>query len=401
MDSGVANSDVWVDVARSCYLRRSLAGVDLLVCVDDGICDWRGLFNSMWGNFLVLRIYRIAGTCELATSRLALNDVLCDLECLTLHWLQLYLLLFPLRYMGRPFVHLQSRDLFFSRSRSFLHPACSRFSLIYSSSPTRPHSTLNSTSKRLHWHCHPTQRIRPCATARDITITAQLHEKSPSPCAGSPASTLSSKRARRSTSSILSHLLAARPSHLDHRPHLLSNARVVHINSFSPRSRRCSSTSTSTPRAAVTSNCILTTQTKAKKASNMSSVTPNTAPHQGAIAATGSRKRKAAATPRTKITVKEEEPDVTADDTVEDIKPKRRGAKKAKTIDETAKVEEKAKKPTKSTTKPAKILPPLAQRTQDIKLRIGAHVSIAGGKSCLSTDDSKRPIANTSWTTVV
>ncbi|EUC37328.1 hypothetical protein COCCADRAFT_33421 [Bipolaris zeicola 26-R-13] len=41
--------------------------------------------------------------------------------------------------------------------------------------------------------------------------------------------------------------------------------------------------------------------------------------------------------------------------------------------------EEKPKKVTKSKAKPAKILPPIAERTKDIKLRVGAHVSIAGG----------------------
>ena len=41
--------------------------------------------------------------------------------------------------------------------------------------------------------------------------------------------------------------------------------------------------------------------------------------------------------------------------------------------------EDKPKKTTKSKIKPAKILPPIAERTQGIKLRIGAHVSIAGG----------------------
>jgi len=44
--------------------------------------------------------------------------------------------------------------------------------------------------------------------------------------------------------------------------------------------------------------------------------------------------------------------------------------------------EPKAAKPKRAATaaKHAKILPPLEQRTQDIKHRIGAHVSIAGGK---------------------
>ncbi|KAF1833196.1 AP endonuclease [Decorospora gaudefroyi] len=41
--------------------------------------------------------------------------------------------------------------------------------------------------------------------------------------------------------------------------------------------------------------------------------------------------------------------------------------------------EEKTKKTPKPKSKPQKILPPLAERTQDSKLRIGAHVSIAGG----------------------
>lgn len=41
--------------------------------------------------------------------------------------------------------------------------------------------------------------------------------------------------------------------------------------------------------------------------------------------------------------------------------------------------EDKPKKTTKSKPKPTKILPPIAERTKDIKLRVGAHVSIAGG----------------------
>jgi AP endonuclease-1 len=46
--------------------------------------------------------------------------------------------------------------------------------------------------------------------------------------------------------------------------------------------------------------------------------------------------------------------------------------------------EDKPKKTARSKAKPAKILPPIAERTKDIKLRVGAHVSIAGGQSYLA-----------------
>ncbi|EMD95034.1 hypothetical protein COCHEDRAFT_1191784 [Bipolaris maydis C5] len=66
------------------------------------------------------------------------------------------------------------------------------------------------------------------------------------------------------------------------------------------------------------------------------------------------------------------------DDTVEENKVTKKTAKstkkKAEDVDE-----DKPKKVTKSKAKPAKILPPIAERTKDIKLRVGAHVSIAGG----------------------
>ena len=75
-------------------------------------------------------------------------------------------------------------------------------------------------------------------------------------------------------------------------------------------------------------------------------------------------------------------------------RPKRAGVKKAIVEEEEAVADDKAKTKTKTTTvakaarpkrvatavKHAKILPPLEQRTQNIKHRIGAHVSIAGGK---------------------
>jgi AP endonuclease-1 len=62
------------------------------------------------------------------------------------------------------------------------------------------------------------------------------------------------------------------------------------------------------------------------------------------------------------------------------VKKTARG-KKAKASDEGNDVEDKPKPKakTKTKTKTAKIEPPRAERTKDIKHRIGAHVSIAGG----------------------
>ena len=60
------------------------------------------------------------------------------------------------------------------------------------------------------------------------------------------------------------------------------------------------------------------------------------------------------------------------------VKKTARG-KKAKANDEGNDVEDKPKPKAKTKTKTAKIEPPRAERTKDIKHRIGAHVSIAGG----------------------
>jgi hypothetical protein len=60
------------------------------------------------------------------------------------------------------------------------------------------------------------------------------------------------------------------------------------------------------------------------------------------------------------------------------VKKTARG-KKAKASDEGNDVEDKPKPKAKAKTKTAKIEPPRAERTKDIKHRIGAHVSIAGG----------------------
>lgn len=60
------------------------------------------------------------------------------------------------------------------------------------------------------------------------------------------------------------------------------------------------------------------------------------------------------------------------------VKKTARG-KKAKANDEGNNVEDKPKPKAKTKTKTAKIEPPRAERTKDIKHRIGAHVSIAGG----------------------
>jgi hypothetical protein len=60
------------------------------------------------------------------------------------------------------------------------------------------------------------------------------------------------------------------------------------------------------------------------------------------------------------------------------VKKTARG-KKAKASDEGNDVEDKPKPKAKTKTKTAKIEPPRAERTKDIKHRIGAHVSIAGG----------------------
>lgn len=63
---------------------------------------------------------------------------------------------------------------------------------------------------------------------------------------------------------------------------------------------------------------------------------------------------------------------------------KTRGSSGKTTKDTKKKVDDgdqdKPKKVTKSKAKPIKILPPIAERTKDIKLRVGAHVSIAGGQ---------------------
>lgn len=66
------------------------------------------------------------------------------------------------------------------------------------------------------------------------------------------------------------------------------------------------------------------------------------------------------------------------DSTVEDNKISKKNVKSTEKKAEDVN-EEKPKKVTKSKAKPAKILPPIAERTKDIKLRVGAHVSIAGG----------------------
>ncbi|KAG9190166.1 AP endonuclease 1 [Alternaria panax] len=60
------------------------------------------------------------------------------------------------------------------------------------------------------------------------------------------------------------------------------------------------------------------------------------------------------------------------------VKKTARG-KKAKANDEGNDIEDKPKPKAKTKTKTAKIEPPRAERTKDIKHRIGAHVSIAGG----------------------
>lgn len=63
-------------------------------------------------------------------------------------------------------------------------------------------------------------------------------------------------------------------------------------------------------------------------------------------------------------------------------------ASSKKTTKNTKKVDDvdgnKPKKATKSKAKPVKVLPPIAERTKDIKLRVGAHVSIAGGQLWLA-----------------
>ncbi|USP80060.1 hypothetical protein yc1106_07334 [Curvularia clavata] len=56
--------------------------------------------------------------------------------------------------------------------------------------------------------------------------------------------------------------------------------------------------------------------------------------------------------------------------------PSKKTTKNTKKVDDG---EAKPKKVTKSKAKPVKVLPPIAERTKDIKLRVGAHVSIAGG----------------------
>lgn len=138
------------------------------------------------------------------------------------------------------------------------------------------------------------------------------------------------------------------------------------------------------------------------------------------------KKRKAETTPRTKkTTVQHTAIEDTVTPATESPRPKRRATKKVKVEQETdeeivaqesdgsegkpekippkrAKVvkktetsaktstkimtkkadddkEAKPKKTTKSKTKIAKVLPPIAERTKDTKLRVGAHVSIAGG----------------------
>jgi AP endonuclease-1 len=123
------------------------------------------------------------------------------------------------------------------------------------------------------------------------------------------------------------------------------------------------------------------------------------------------KKRKAETTPRTERIATQHVGEDALESVGESPRPKRRATKKLKVADEVGDefaaqesgdgegkskkavvrrtkeiaatektiAEDQPKPKAKTKTKIAKILPPRAERTKDIKHRIGAHVSIAGG----------------------
>lgn len=280
--------------------------------------------------------------------------------------------------MGRPSVDIRSCNLRLLRSRSFLHVTCFRSSLTHSPSTTRSRSILSSTNK--HPHHHRLQATPLCYTAPESSVTSpvttpQLHKKLPSPCSAPPVCTSLARHAKRSASDILSHLVATRA----HRRSPFANAAAAYISSPSPRSLlsslRTPSTSSATSTTATSTtiaNDQLTTYTMTKKLSNSLSdkSTDKLSRVPDAVTGPGSGKKREAG----------EAFDETNSKTTASARPKRAAVKET-VVEEEVEVEAKAKKPRKATTsRPVKILPPLAERTQNIQHRIGAHVSIAGGK---------------------
>lgn len=313
----------------------------------------------------------IAGTCELATSRPARNDVLCDLH----PPLASTILFLRLHCMGRPSVDTRSCNLLLLHSRSFLHVTYFRSSLTQSPSTTRSHSILSSTSKHPHHHRLQASPLYYTAPESSVTspITPQLHKKLPSPCSAPPVCTSLARHAKRSASDILSHLVATRA----HRRSPFANVPAAYISSSSPRSLRLSTTSLLTPSTSsatpTTAKDLLTTHTMTKNLSNSlperSSDKVNRVPD--AVTGPGPGKKRGAG----------EAFDKTESKTTASARKPRRAAVKEAVVEEEVEVEAKAKKPRKATaSRPVKILPPLAERTQNIQHRIGAHVSIAGGK---------------------